>query len=36
LKYITRYDHKGTMGHKIITKLPQRLDQFHLIPIQTI
>jgi hypothetical protein len=32
---ITKYDHKGTKGRKVITKLPQRLDQYHPIPIQT-
>jgi hypothetical protein len=35
-KYITKYDHKGTKEHKVITKLPQMLDQYHPIPIQTI
>jgi hypothetical protein len=35
-KDITKYDDKGTKGHKVITKLPQRLGQYHPIPIQTI
>jgi hypothetical protein len=29
-------NHKGTPGHKVITMLPQRLDQYHPILTQTI